>query len=88
MKTPLAATLAGSLLVALAGCGPSHPQSAGAEDAPPPVSHTVFAPYVNEVNKARNVQNVVNAQKQALDKEINNQTGAGSSTPAPAAQSP
>lgn len=86
MKIPLTAALAGSLLALLAGCGPSYPQAASTQDAPPPVSHTVFAPYVNDVNKAKDVQNVVNAQKQALDKEINSQTGAGTSTPAPAAQ--
>ena len=77
------------LVLLLCACGP-HNQPAGAgkqaaQDAPPPVSHTVFAPYINDVNKAKQVQNTVNAQKQALDRGIQAQTGA-SSSPAPAAQ--
>ncbi|MDE2071021.1 MAG: hypothetical protein KGJ04_07155 [Gammaproteobacteria bacterium] len=73
----------------LCACGPDH-QSQGtgkqaAQEAPPPVSHTVFAPYINDVNKAKQVQNTVNAQKQALDRAVQAQTSA-SSSPAPSAQ--
>lgn len=85
MKILIAVALAGGLLAALSACGRNQSQTTVSGDAPPPVSHTVFAPYVNDVNKAKNVQNVVNAQKQALDKAINSQ--AGGSTSAPAAQS-
>lgn len=85
MKILIAAVLAAGVLTVLSACGRSQPQTTVSGDAPPPVSHTVFAPYVNDINKAKNVQNVVNEQKQALDKAINSQ--AGNSTSAPAAQS-
>lgn len=79
------------LALSVCACGPGHqPAGAGkqaAQEAPPPVSHTVFAPYINDVNKARQVQNTVTAQKQALDRAVRAQTGA-SSSPAPAAQTP
>lgn len=88
MKALISAILVSSMLTGLAACGSGQSQASASEDAPPPVSHTVFAPYVNEVNKAKHVQSVVNAQKQALDKEINTQTGGGTSTRAPAAQTP
>lgn len=88
MKSLVYGSLMTALLLLLGACGAGHPagNTAGSQ-APPPVSHTVFAPYVNDVNKAKQVQNTVNAQKQALDRAIQAQTGA-TSTPAPAAQSP
>ena len=91
MKTKVYVVLMGSLLLALDACG-SHSRAAKAaiqtgQNAPLPVSHTVFAPYVNDVNKAKQVQQIVNAQKQALDRAIQAQTAA-SSTPAPSAQTP
>jgi hypothetical protein len=71
-----------------AGCGPSSDSSKNAaQNAPPPVSHTVFAPYIREINKAKNIQNTVNAQKQAMDRQIQEQTGATSAASA-ASQSP
>lgn len=89
MKSLRCGIFLGGLALFLCACGPDHqPAGSGkqaAQDAPPPVSHTVFAPYVNDVNKAKQVQNTVNAQKQALDRAIQAQTGA-SGSPAPTAQ--
>lgn len=72
------------LLTAACGSSQSPDRKAAAQNAPPPVSHTVFAPYVNELDKAKNVQNTIDAQKQAMDKQIQIQSGA---TPAPASSS-
>lgn len=91
MKSLMRGLCMGGMLLLLCACGSDHrPQFNGQpadQDAPPPVSHTVFAPYINEINKAKNVQNTVNAQKQALDRAIQAQTGA-SVSPAPSAQTP
>lgn len=91
MKSLAYAILMSALALFLCACGPDHPsQRAGTQttqEAPPPVSHTLFAPYVNDVNKAKQVQNTVNAQKQTLDRAIQAQTGA-SRSPAPPAQTP
>lgn len=87
MKTALYVILFTGLLLGLGACGSSDSsKNQAAQDAPPPVSHTVFAPYIREIDKAKQVQNTVNAQKQALDRAIQAQTGT-SSTPAPSAQS-
>ncbi|MGH8293590.1 MAG: hypothetical protein ACRESA_08995 [Gammaproteobacteria bacterium] len=89
MKSLLRGIAMSGLVLFLCACGPDNqPAGAGkqaAQDAPPPVSHTVFAPYLNDVNKAKQVQNTVNTQKQALDRAIQAQTGA-SRSPAPSAQ--
>ena len=70
------------------GCGSSHKaDNSAAQNAPPPVSNTMFAPYMRELNKAKNVQKTVNAQKQAMDKQIQVQTGSPP-TPAPSSQTP
>ncbi|MGH8398417.1 MAG: hypothetical protein ACRETA_09270 [Gammaproteobacteria bacterium] len=72
----------------ISGCSSSDSSSKDtAQDAPPPVSHTVFAPYIRDIDKAKNVQKTVDAQKQALDQQIQAQTGA-TTTSAPAAQTP
>lgn len=77
-----------TLLSLATACGSSDENDKNtAQDAPPPVSHTVFAPYIREIDKAKNVQNTVEAQKQAMDRQIQAQTGA-SSTPAAASKSP
>lgn len=88
MKSLVCGILMTALMLVLGACGASHSagNTAGSQ-APPPVSHTVFAPYVNDVNKAKQVQDSVNAQKQALDRAIQAQTGTTRTT-APAAQSP
>ncbi len=76
------------ILMMAAGCGSSTgDKNSQAQNAPPPVSHTVFAPYVRAINKAKNVQNTVNAQKQALDRQIQAQSGS-SNVPAATSQSP
>lgn len=77
-----------TILVMTAGCGSSaSDKGSQAQNAPPPVSHTVFAPYVRDINKAKNVQNTVNAQKQSLDKQIQAQSGS-SNAPSATSQSP
>lgn len=88
MRTPIfLSLLIAGLLMGLSACGAGKSSAnSSAENAPPPVSHTVFAPYIREIDKAKQVQNTVNAQKQALDQAIQAQTG-GTSTAAPAAQS-
>lgn len=88
MKSLVYGILMSALMLVLGSCGAGHPDgnTAGSQ-APPPVSHTVFAPYVNDINKAKQVQDTVNAQKQALDRAIQVQTGTTRTT-APAAQSP
>ena len=88
MKMVLCSILMAGLLLSLCACGAGHSSSNNStSQAPPPVSHTVFAPYIQEINKAKQVQNTVNAQKQALDRAIQAQTGA-SQTPPPPAQTP
>ncbi|MGA9851686.1 MAG: hypothetical protein WBR15_01990 [Gammaproteobacteria bacterium] len=87
----IAATPSLTLMLALlliAGCGSSNSSDKNAaQDAPPPVSHTVFAPYIREINKAKQVQSTVAAQKEEMDKQIQAQTGS-TTTPAPTAQTP
>lgn len=88
MRSMLRISSLAGLLLALCACGSNHASGKpAASDAPPPVSHTVFAPYVQDINKAKQVQNTVNAQKQALDRAIQAQTGS-SQSPAPSAQTP
>lgn len=78
----------GGLLLLLDACGAGHSSgNRAASQAPPPVSHTVFTPYINDINKAKQVQNTVMAQKQSLDRAIQAQTSA-SNIPAPSAQTP
>ena len=75
------------ILALMAACGSSRNDTANrAQTAPPPVSHTVFAPYIQDINKAKNVQNTVNAQKQSLDRQI--QAQSAGSAPAAASHSP
>jgi hypothetical protein len=85
------AALMGGVLLALGACGAGNRAAKSAnqtgQGAPPPVSHTVFAPYINDINKAKQVQHIVNAQKQALDRAIQSQSGTDN-TPAPSAQTP
>jgi len=72
----------------MTGCGASGDSDKNAtQDAPPPVSHTVFAPYIREIDKAKNVQNTINTQKQAMDRQIQAQAGA-SNAPTAVSQSP
>ncbi|HVA55300.1 MAG TPA: hypothetical protein VNI53_05835 [Gammaproteobacteria bacterium] len=76
------------VVVLMTGCGASDDSDKNAtQDAPPPVSHTVFAPYIREIDKAKNVQNTTDAQKQALDRQIQAQTGT-SNAPSATSQSP
>ena len=85
VKTICAFFIVGTLSLTAACDSSQNPdKNTAAQNAPPPVSHTVFAPYVRELNKAKNVQNTINAQKQAMDKQIQMQSGA---TPAPASSS-
>ncbi len=77
-----------AILSLATACGTSEESNNNtAQKAPPPVSHTVFAPYIREIDKAKNVQNTVDAQKQTMDRQLQEQTGA-SSAPNAASQSP
>jgi hypothetical protein len=77
-----------AILSLATACGASDGNDKNAaQDAPPPVSHTVFAPYIREIDKAKNVQNMVSAQKQDMDRQIQAQT-AVSNAPAAITQSP
>ncbi|MDE2234091.1 MAG: hypothetical protein KGL13_04595 [Gammaproteobacteria bacterium] len=76
-----------TILAMIAACGSSREdQAKQAHSAPPPVSHTVFAPYIRDLNKAKNVQNTVNAQQQSLDRQI--QAQSAGSAPSAASHSP
>ena len=82
------ALFAATVLLLIAGCGSSDNSNKNStQNAPPPVSHTVFAPYIREINKAKNVQKTMETQKQAMDQQIQAQTTA-TTTPAPSAQTP
>jgi hypothetical protein len=77
-----------AILSLATACGASNGNDKNAaQDAPLPVSHTVFAPYIREIDKAKNVQNAVDAQKQAMDQQIQSQTSANNA-PAAASVSP
>jgi hypothetical protein len=58
----------GSLM--LIGCG-----SADRERAPPPVEETAFGDMVGTMDKARGVQDTVDAHKQDLDRQLESQEG-------------
>ena len=70
------------------GCSSSDDSDKNAaQNAPPPVSHTIFAPYIRDIDKAKNIQNTVNAQKQAMDQQIQRQAGTNQA-PEAATQTP
>ena len=54
--------------VMLGGCGSRAEQEKPPE--PPPVKDTVFGDMVGTMDKARGVQDTVNAQKQELDRQV------------------
>jgi nitrous oxide reductase accessory protein NosL len=65
--------LAAIAFLALHGCGSSSEQTAPAE--PPPVKDTAFGDMVGTMDKARGVQNTVDAQKQDLDRQLQSAEG-------------
>lgn len=69
LRTALAA-----ILLATAGCGSSEPSA----PPPPAVKDTVFGDMAGTMDKARGVQDVVQQQKEATDKAIENSAGAAS----------
>lgn len=67
--------LTAAVLCILGGCN-SRPQPPA---EPPPVKDTAFGDMVGTMDKARGVQDTVDAQKQALDQQLNASEGAGES---------
>lgn len=66
------------LALALSACGadaPPPPKAAAAQPAPPLPNSNVFSTDVKALNKAKNVQNVVNDQQKAADKALQDQGG-------------
>jgi len=87
MKTISALCICATLFLTISCGSYNSTDKNAAQNAPPPVSHTVFAPYIREINKAKNVQNTVDAQKQAMDRQIQAQTGT-TNAPSASSQSP
>jgi hypothetical protein len=56
-----------SLALALSACGPSHDEPAR---EPPPVKDTAFGDMVGTIDKAKGVQDTVDAQKRAMDGQV------------------
>ena len=56
-----------SLALALSACGPSHDAPAR---EPPPVKDTAFGDMVGTIDKAKGVQDTVDAQKRAMDSQV------------------
>ena len=76
MKTAIACIAV--LALALSACGadaPPPPKAAVAQPAPPLPNSNVFSTDVKALNKAKNVQNVVNDQQKAADKALQDQGG-------------
>jgi curli biogenesis system outer membrane secretion channel CsgG len=77
MKTATAVLLA--LTAALTACShgapPPAPAEVAAQPAKPLPKSNVFSSDVNALNKAKNVQNVVNDQQKAADKALKDQGG-------------
>lgn len=66
------------LALGLAACGadaPPPPKDAAAQPAQPLPNSNVFKPYVQDLNKAKNVQKTVDDQKKAEDQAIQDQGG-------------
>ena len=86
MKIPVIGMLLPlSLLLLLTACGSSNNSgnvSAGKSSQAP--RKTVFEPYIQDLNKAKQVQNVLQAEQQKMDEQIQAQTGATRTPPAPA----
>lgn len=65
--------LAAIACMALGGCGSSAKQEAPAE--PPPVKDTVFGDMVGAMDKARGVQDTMDARKQEVDRQMKSAEG-------------
>jgi len=66
------------LAVLLAGCGadePPPPKAAAAQAAAPLPNSNVFSSDVRALQKAKDVQNVVNQQQQAADQKLKDDGG-------------
>lgn len=85
MKIPVIGMLLPlSLLLLLTACGSSNNSNVSAGKSSQAPRKTVFEPYIQELNKAKQVQNVLQAEKQKMDQQIQAQTGATRTPPAPA----
>lgn len=65
--------LAAIAFTALGGCGSSAEHDAPAE--PPPVKDTAFDELTGTMDRARGVQDTVDAQKQELDRQLRSAEG-------------
>ncbi len=85
MKIPVIGMLLPlSLLLLLTACGSSNNSNVSAGKSSQAPRKTVFEPYIQELNKAKQVQNVLQAEKQKMDQQIQAQTGTTRTPPAPA----
>jgi len=76
MQSPT--VLLACLAVLLAGCGadePPPPKAAAAQPAAPLPNSNVFSSDVRALQKAKDVQNVVNDQKQKADEQLKDAGG-------------
>lgn len=77
-----------AVLLLTAGCGASdNGGQNAAQSAPPPVTHTVFAPYIQDLNKAKNLQNTLQAEKQKTDQQLQ-QAESGTTSTQPSTTQP
>lgn len=58
------------------------------DQPPPPVSRTVFAPYVQALDKAKRVGNTLQAEKRKTDRLLQQAEAGTSAAPAPATSPP
>lgn len=78
-----------AVVLLTAGCGASNNSGQNAaQNAPPPVTHTVFAPYIQDLNKAKNVQTTLQAEKQKTDQQLQQAEAGTTSTQPSSAQPP
>lgn len=70
--------LATICLFALGACGSGAESQQPAE--PPPVQDTAFGDMVGTMDKARGVQDTVDAQKQELDRQLQSAEGEGNAS--------
>ncbi len=74
-----------SFLLLLTACGSNNNSgNASTEKSAQAPRKTVFEPYIQDLNKAKQVQNVLQAEKQKMDQQIQAQTGTTRTPPSPA----
>lgn len=79
-------TLALSVLALLTACS-AHTHRTGQASADPSATapqKTIFNPYLQDINKAKQVQATLEAEQQKTERQIQAQSGADAAQPAPA----